>query len=521
MKRAIIGLVGALAAFLTGCAAFDYPGSMNMSSAAPRQMVACSGGPRSAPVDGARNPSSSGLGAISMASLVDTFHDEPVRSFTLTAQVVDRPGLPQEWTFNGTVPGPEIRVTKGDHVHVTLVNRLPDGVTIHWHGVRIPNAEDGVAGLTQDAVPPGGTYSYDFIAKDAGTFWYHSHEKTFQEVPRGLFGSLVVEDPDSPKPDRDFTVVYHDSQDVSITGFKLVLRILSQRFGRNTRSETEVDGRPAERLVARPGELVRVRIVNAIAGEMPGAPLRLAVIGSDAVLRAIDSHDINEPQPIGKRLLVLGMGQRFDLELRMPAQGGVVIRDPDQTETLTIGDSEEAALGAAALGAGISRWPALDLHTYGTPVAGALGARTRFNATYPLVLGEKPGRRMGTIQLVHTINGKAFPDIPEIRVTEGETVKLHIVNGTNEYHPMHLHGHVFTVLAVDGKPMTGSPIREDSVLVEPHGSADVAFVADNPGLWMFHCHVLLHAAFGMDMMVVYPGIQTPYTVGTDSNNIPE
>src|SRR5215217_8624875 len=112
-------------------------------------------------------------------------------------------------TFNGRLPGPELRVHEGDLVEATLVNRdIRDGVSIHWHGVDLPNAEDGVAGMTQDAVPVGGRFTYRFRAEDAGTYWYHSHQRSSDEVRRGLFGALVVESRD-PSPGADVVVAAH------------------------------------------------------------------------------------------------------------------------------------------------------------------------------------------------------------------------------------------------------------------------------------------------------------------------
>ena len=119
------------------------------------------------------------------------------------------------------------------------------------------------------------------------------------------------------------------------------------------------------------------------------------------------------------------------------------------------------------------------------------------------------------------INGQAAPGILPITVSEGEIVRLHIVNATGEYHPMHLHGHVFSVLAIDGRPVQGSPIREDSVLVGPDQIVDVAVAANNPGVWMLHCHVLLHAGMGMTTTINYAGVSTPFEMGTRSGNMPE
>src|SRR3982751_2779109 len=97
------------------------------------------------------------------------------------------------YTLNGTSPGPALEVHQGDLVQVTLLNvDVADGVALHWHGVDVPNAEDGVAGVTQDAVPPGGQHVYRFVAADAGTYWYHSHQVSHAQVKGGLFGTLVV-----------------------------------------------------------------------------------------------------------------------------------------------------------------------------------------------------------------------------------------------------------------------------------------------------------------------------------------
>jgi FtsP/CotA-like multicopper oxidase with cupredoxin domain len=130
------------------------------------------------------------------------------------------------------------------------------------------------------------------------------------------------------------------------------------------------------------------------------------------------------------------------------------------------------------------------------------------------------GTSLGRMGMTYTLNGKVFPYTGMIMVQEGQLVKLHFVNQTSLYHPMHLHGHVLTVLDENGKLLAGSPVHQDTVLVPPHTSYDVAFVANNPGIWMLHCHNLLHANWGMDMMVMY-NVSTPYAVGTTSGNFPD
>jgi FtsP/CotA-like multicopper oxidase with cupredoxin domain len=162
-----------------------------------------------------------------------------------------------------------------------------------------------------------------------------------------------------------------------------------------------------------------------------------------------------------------------------------------------------------------------DLASYGTPAASSITPNSHFDATYTLRLADRlsvvHGRRMPSF----TINGKASPDTDAIMVHTGELVRIHFVNDSGDIHPMHLHGHTFTVLARDGRPLSGSPVHLDTVLVLPHQSYDVAFLANNPGIWMLHCHDLFHASHGMDMMVMYQGITTPFHEGGPAGNISE
>jgi FtsP/CotA-like multicopper oxidase with cupredoxin domain len=418
------------------------------------------------------------------------------------------------WTLNGSVPGPELHVTQGDRVQVTLQNELPESTTLHWHGVRVPNAEDGVAGLTQDAVPPGQSYTYEFVATDAGTYWYHSHQQTDRQLTKGLFGALVVEPAGGRvAEDVDDVVLLHgEPGHVRINGEHQTLH-----------------------LAAQPGQTVRLRLIDAVAPSMDGGPETPVLIGAPARVVALDGHDLNAPQSLGATRLPLGMGQRADVVFTMPPAGSVELRLAElkgQTTavqnaiaTLFPGDQQPSAF--VSLGDGpapdlpdLNALPLFDATQYGAPSSDPL-ASGPYDVERQIVLGERGGIRDGASQLVHTIDGQASPNVPPLEVTEGQRVHLHIVNTTDEYHPMHLHGHVFSLLATDGQPISGSPVLLDSVLVGPQQTVDVAFVADNPGIWMFHCHVLLHASMGMMMTINYTNVYTPYEMGTRSGNIPE
>jgi FtsP/CotA-like multicopper oxidase with cupredoxin domain len=502
LKRILIGLALALA--LAGAAvaialrASLLPPALNMSSL-PMDHAAMAMPPGAPP------------GATALETLVDPPSAAPVKAFTLTAQAatidLGAGRTAAAWTFNGSAPGPELRVRQGDQVVVTLRNAdIAAGVTLHWHGVAVPNAMDGVAGVTQDAVLPGQTFTYRFIASEAGTYWYHSHQSSSIQVLRGLYGLLVVE-PAAPitRYDRDYTVDLRE-WGAAAGCFKDCPTVMT------------INGsvRPAA-LVARPGELVRLRLVNS--GQDQHVPL---VLGAQASVVALDGHDLNQPAPLDVTRFPIAPAQRIDLSLRMPASGSVQLIDadpqaPDASRTLAL----PIGSGAAPAMAYPSDAPLFDFTRYGTPRADAIQADARFDAEYQMVLGNQLGFYDGAITMRFTINGQVNPYVPPIVVEPGQLVRIHIANPTDDLHPMHLHGHSFAVLAKNGQPLSGSPVVLDTIALNPGEDYDIAFRADNPGLWMDHCHILRHAAKGMGIMVVYPNIATPFSVGSASGNRPE
>jgi FtsP/CotA-like multicopper oxidase with cupredoxin domain len=459
------------------------------------------------PVAFSAAPFIAGQTSTSVANLTAPDGTEPVKSFTLTA-AVSRLGGHAAWAYNGIVPGPEIRVTQGDRVRVTLVNHLPNATSIHWHGIRVPNADDGVAGITQDAVQPGRSFVYDFIANDAGTYWYHSHQDTSNQLPKGLFGSLVV-DPKSSSGTalRDYTLMVHflpDSNSVA------------------------VNGTPNLHLDANAGDTVRLRLIDAVQGtgmSSEGALETLVLLGVPYSIAALDGHDLHEPQQLGPERIALGMGQRADLVFTMPASGAVRLIglkgaagmpwEKQPTASVTIGS------GRAPADVDVSSLPRFDLTRYGTPASDPILDATHFDVISQIALNGGPMFRNGTLDFADTFNGHASPFITPIHVRLGDMVRLHIVNHTQGSHPIHIHGHIFSVLAKNGQPISGSPVHLDAILVGPGETWDVGFLADNPGIWMLHCHILIHAAGGMSMTINYDGIATPFTMGRRSGNIPE
>jgi FtsP/CotA-like multicopper oxidase with cupredoxin domain len=417
---------------------------------------------------------------------------KPDRRFTLTARhatVRLASGRTADaLTFDGRVPGPELRVRQGDLVEVTLVNQdVEQGVSIHWHGVDVPNAEDGVAGVTQNAVAPGGRHVYRFRADQVGTFWYHTHQSSAEDVRRGLFGAFVIELPASPRGVLDLALVAHD---------------VGGRPALNT-----VDGVDARAVQA--GTPVRLRLVNS-----ENTPQTFTIAGTPFRVVAVDGTALNAPAPVSGPSLELAGGGRYDIAFTMPATPvGLALAD---TETgLALSADGRAGLPPAPSG------PELDLSRYGTPAATPFGASSRFDRQFRFDIGRKPGFRDGRPGMHWTINGGIFPDVPVFVVERGDLVKVTIDNDTDKVHPMHLHGHHALVLSRDGKPVTGSPWWTDTLNVEGGERYEIAFRASNLGLWMDHCHNLDHAAEGLTMHLVYAGVATPFTVGGDAENHPE
>lgn len=488
----VAGLVGGI---VYGGQASRLPGSVDMHAGGPDWGGGTEGAAHAHHGGGAGSGSTT-----SVADLTGPRTGTPDARFTLTARAttvrLSSGELVDGWTYNGQAPGPELRVREGDLVQVTLVNRLPRaGVTLHWHGLDVPNAEDGVAGVTQDAVQPGQRHVYRFVAEQAGTFWYHSHQVSDESVRRGLFGALIVEPRDAAgEPARELTVLAHK--------WKL-------RSGRYVDALGVADRLRRERVVA--GSRMRLRLINtsnrAAALGLSGTPFRVT---------AIDGVRLNRPTELSGVQLDLAAGGRYDVEFTMPSRA-VRLLDLDKPDAALVlspdGRGDAAPLSAEA--------PRFDPLHYGSPARTPFGAGSEFDRRFEMILDDRPGFYDGSFVFGFTINGELAPHAPTFMVREDDLVRVRIVNRSDVVHPMHLHGHHVLVLSRNGTPSTGSPWWSDTLNVRPGESFEIAFRADNPGVWMDHCHNLDHAATGMMMHLAYTGVSTPYEMGRASGNTPE
>jgi FtsP/CotA-like multicopper oxidase with cupredoxin domain len=425
---------------------------------------------------------------------------DPSRAADVKVELVARSGIVQipggrpveGYTVNGTSPGPTIRARQGQLVEVTFVNEsVADGATLHWHGVDVPNGADGVAGITQDAVPAGGRYVYRFVVQDAGTYWYHSHQVSHEQVERGLLGALVV----SPA----------EPVETGATAPVDVVALLHVYAGQHTLGGRAED----ERVAAGPGRPVRIRVVNTDQGTAAvwaSVPYRVV---------AVDGHDVVGPTEVVGRTALVPAGGRLDLMVTTPSDGSAARVHVGGARSVVIGPS-----GAPAPPPVAQPREVLDLLSYGRP------APLGFDPSHPdRSFDYAIGRRIGLIDgrpgMFWTVNGRLFPDIPMFHVRQGDVVRMRLTNNSDEVHPMHLHGHHVVVLSRNSTAAQGSPWWVDTLDVRPGETYEVAFVADNPGIWSDHCHTLPHAVDGLVAHVMYDGVTTPFTINGASGNQPE
>ena len=413
------------------------------------------------------------------------------------------------WAYNGGVPGPEIRVKQGGRLRVIAENRLGEETTIHWHGLRVPNAMDGVPHLTQKPIAPGGRFVYEFELPDAGTYWYHPHQRGIEQVGRGLYGPLIVEETKPIKVDRDLTWILDDwrlGRDAQITGDFGNARDMSHA-GRIGNTVT-VNGRVPDRVAVRAGERVRLRLINAANARN----FALEFEGHRPRIIALDGQPVEPHEPVGG-IIVLGAAMRADLIIDMDGAPGTKVSVIDRFyrrqkyRLLDLVYGNAPPLRRNPLDAPIR----LADNTMPEP---AVAAARRHEIIFgggmmggmrAAIMG---GRRVDIREMMHkgkmwAINGVAATGHvmdPVLTLERGRTHVLAMNNDTAWHHPIHLHGHSFRVVSRNGRPTRHREWR-DTVLMAPRERVDVAFVADNPGDWMFHCHILEHMAGGMMAVV--------------------
>jgi FtsP/CotA-like multicopper oxidase with cupredoxin domain len=402
------------------------------------------------------------------------------------------------WGFDGLVPGPTLRLPKGGRLQRRFRNDLPQASTIHWHGIRIVNAMDGVPGMTQEAVAPGGEFLYDFALPDAGTYWYHPHNRGWEQMARGLYGALIVEETSgAPEVDSDEVLMLDDwrlAEDAQIAGGFGDMHDWAHAGRLGNWITVNADGAWSRQVSKNSRH--RLRLVNTANARI----FSLEAQGLEGWVIALDGMPLEQPQPLEQ--LILAPAQRADLLVDITAQDG--------GEAFLVSHERDGGYAIATFNvAGSARDDRLTephpLPPNAVPdlgdIAQARSAQLRMEGgamgrmTEAMMDGRMTGmREMAGAGKVWAFNGMAdMPDRPLIEAARGETIRIAMTNDTAWPHAMHLHGHHFRRLVKDG---TQGPLR-DTLLLDRGEVAEIAFVADNPGDWLLHCHMLEHSAGGM------------------------
>ena len=434
------------------------------------------------------------------------------------------------WGYDGKIPGPEIRLKRGETLRAVVRNRLPEGTTtVHWHGVPVPNGMDGVPDVTQRPIGPREDFTYEYEVPVSGTYFYHSH--VGMQLDCAVYGPLVVEPESEPLGyDREFTLVLDDWLD-GVDGTP-EQELKSLRSGGSAMSgmggmgsmkgmdQTEgmggmegmrsggaaprqwapdivypfylVNGRPAddpEVLKVKRGERVRIRFINASSATI----FRVALEGHRMGVTHADGQPV---EPVEVDALRIGQGERYDVLVDATDPGvWQLAAQAEGTEKIGRALFRYAGSSSAPAPSADHRPPELgkellryDMLSAAPEAEAPPGGEP--DEVVPITLDGDEGR------YVWTINGEVFSEADPISVGRGKHVRFEMENETMMPHPMHLHGHFFRV---DNGTDEG-PIK-DTVLVEPMQKVAVDWLADNPGDWAFHCHMAYHQAAGMMRVV--------------------
>lgn len=379
------------------------------------------------------------------------------------------------WAYDGSVPGPLIEAKVGDAVTVRVTNSLPEPTTVHWHGMRLPNAMDGVPHI-QGPIEPGESFEYAFTPKDAGLFWFHPHYRSDVQVEKGLYGALVVRGADEPASDHEAILVLDD---VRVTADGTLPEYLDDQqlmLGRHGNTLL-INGQHRPELALRRGSLERWRLVNAANGRF----FNLRLAGHS--LRIIGTDGGFLPKPRDVEQLLIAPGERYDVMFVASGEPGESITLWNDPYERGHGTGSEAKMALATVR--FDTAPPLEGRELPTafPQIEALpagGGDLKVELAEAFQGGD----------LVFTINGKTWPDVPPLMIAKGGVKTLVVSNVSDMDHPFHLHGFFFQV---QGHPLAW----KDTVIARAQSTMSLVARYDEPGHWMYHCHVLEHAEHGM------------------------
>ncbi len=423
----------------------------------------------------------------------------------LTLPCFDGHTLPM-WTFTDSAAPPIVRLKLGQRLDTHLVNALTkpgEHVSVHWHGIRLPNDQDGVPYLVQPPVEPGSSYDYSFVPPDPGTFFFHTHCNTVEQLGRGLMGLLIIEGDETEPYDAERILAVRDWRIApSGDGFLPFLTLEGAGKAGTFGTVRSVNGASNPEIEVPASADVRLRILNV-------DPTRISEIGFEGGDAAVVAIDGLACPPFPLRSWKMGPAMRIDVVLRTPADGGSVTmfdyfsakpfplaRLVAHGPSLRTQPFDPAPLAAARIAAPDLSAAEPKLFVYSATATGAAVAAAAGADGGPL------GPLCLSAASLWAINKQSWPGsgmdrlpAPIARLKRGTTYRCTLKNVTPRMHPIHVHGHSFTVLGSSKRTLP--PHFADTVLLLPEETIEVAFVADNPGRWMMHCHIIEHQETGM------------------------
>jgi multicopper oxidase len=490
-----------------------------------------------------------GSAAQMTAAIAAAEKTRPHSGHTVTASLTPQPvqidlgGLiVHTLAYGNTIPGPVIRASIGDELVVTVSNRLDHPTSVHWHGIALRNDMDGAAPATPN-IDAGQDFTYRFSVPNSGTYWGHPH--TGLDADMGLYLPVIIDDPAEGNYDAEWIVVLDDWTDgVGLSPQQLYNELIhsnkpamsnmpgmpgttlstptssttSTTLTSPTSPATSATGMPQSMIgqsdllggdsgdIAYPYYLINGRIPAAptIFNAKPGQRIRIRFIntGSDTTFRvALAGHSMTvthtDGYPVEPRqvdALLIGMAERYD----------VIVTAADGIFPLVALAEGKNALARALLSTGSGSQPDADFQP--TELTKSVGTIDMFTATTPVNLG-RPEANLdlpvtlggNMVQYDWTINGEPYSKTDPLHIRQGQRPIITFYNSTMMYHPIHLHGHTFQLIKADGSPGA----RKDTVIVLPKQKMLAVLVADNPGLWMLHCHNTYHQEAGMQTRLDY------------------
>jgi len=451
------------------------------------------------------------------AAIVATEAARPHTGRTVTASLTPQPAtidlggtLARTLAYGNAIPAPLIRANVGDELAVTVANRLNHPTSVHWHGIALRNDMDGVQPATPN-INAGADFTYRFSSPHPGTYWAHPH--TGLDADYGLYLPVIIDDPTEPgRYDAEWIVMLDDWTDgigktpellyddltgqhtpgmdnmPGMSGMAMSGVGKSDLLGGDAGDVSYpyylINGRiPAAptTFTAKPGQRIRIRIINAGSD----TAFRVALAGHSMTVTHTDGYPV---LPTEVDALLMGMGERYD----------VIVTAADGVFPLVALAEGKNALARALLSTGAGTAP--DPGFQPPELNKRVGTVDMFTATPAVDLGSaQPDVNLSAVlagDMMHynwTINGEPFSKTTPLQIEQGQRAVLTFNNTTMMWHPMHLHGHTFQVIKPDG---SRGP-RKDTVIVLPNQKVSVNLIADNPGIWMMHCHNTYHQEAGM------------------------